>query len=70
MRLPLRQNPVHHFAGHVGQPEVAALVAVGEPLVVDAQQVQHRGVQVVDVHDVVDGVVAELVGRAVARCPA
>ena len=29
------------------------------------QQVQHRGVQVVDVDDVLDGVVAELVGGAV-----
>ena len=34
-------------------------------LVIDAQQVQHRGVQVVDVDDVLDGVVAELVGGAV-----
>ena len=59
------QNRSHDFAGNVGQAEVAALVAVGEPLVVDAQQVQHRGVQVVDVDEVVDGVVAELVGRAV-----
>ena len=50
---------------HVGQAEVAALEAVGQPLVVDAEQVQHRGVQVVDVDDVLDGVVAELVGRAV-----
>ena len=34
---------------HVGQPEVAALEAVGQPLVVEAEQVQDRGVQVVDV---------------------
>ena len=34
---------------HVGQPVVAAAVAVGQPLVVDAQQVQDGGVQVVDV---------------------
>ena len=32
---------------------------------VDAHQVEHRGVQVVDVHDVVDRVVTELVGRAI-----
>ena len=36
-----------------------------EALVVDAEQVQHRGVQVADVDDVLDGVVAEFVGRAV-----
>ncbi len=38
------------MAVDVGQAEVAAGVAVGELLVVEAQQVQHRGVQVVDVH--------------------
>jgi hypothetical protein len=31
--------------GDVGEPEVAALVAVGQPLVVDAEQVQHGGVR-------------------------
>ena len=51
-----------HVAADVGQAEVAALELVGQPLVVDAEQVQHRGVQVVDVDDVLDGVVAELVG--------
>ena len=34
---------------HVGQAEVAAGVAVGQLLVVEAQQVQDRRVQVVDV---------------------
>ena len=36
------------LAVDVGQPHVAAAEAVGQPLVVDAQEVQHRGVQVVD----------------------
>jgi hypothetical protein len=35
-RMRLRENLIHDFAGYVGEPEVAALVAVGEPLVVDA----------------------------------
>ena len=56
---------LHHLAGDVGQAEVAALEAVGQPLVVDAEQVQDRGVQVVDVDGVLDGVVAEVVGLAV-----
>ena len=51
---------------HVGQPEVAALELVGQALVVDAEKVQHRGVEVVDVDDVLDGGVAEFVGVAVA----
>ena len=50
---------------HVGQAEVAAGVAVGEPGVVEAEQVQDRGVQVVDVDRLLDGLVAEFVGGAV-----
>ena len=48
----------------VGQAEVAALEAEGELQVVEAEQVQDRGLQVVDVDAVFDGVEAELVGRA------
>ena len=50
--------------GDVGQAEVAALEAVGQLRVVEAEQVQHRGVQVVDVDLVLDDVEAELVGLA------
>ncbi len=49
----------------VGQPHVAAGVAVGQALVIEPEQVEDRGVQVVDVHRVLDGLVAELVGLAV-----
>ena len=54
----LREDPLHHVPLHVRQPEVAAGVAVGQLLVVQPEQVQHRGVQVVDVDLVLDGVVA------------
>ncbi len=50
---------------HVGQPEVAALELERELRVVDAQAVQDRGVQVVDVDRVFRDVVAEVVGLAV-----
>ena len=50
-----------------GEPGVQALVLEGQLLVVDAQLVEHGGVQVADVDDVVDGVVAEVVGRAVGH---
>ena len=56
---------LHHLARHIGQAVVAARVAVGEPLVVDAEQVQDRGLQIVDVDGVLDDVVAEVVGAAV-----
>ena len=58
---------VDHVAVHVGQPALDAVVVVAQPLVVEAEQVQDRGVQVVDRADVLDRLVAELVGRAVAE---
>ena len=50
-----------------GQSHVEPLELEAQPAVVDAQAVQDRGVQVVDVHRVVDDVVAEFVGLAVTR---
>ena len=48
-----------------GQALVEPLVAEGEPLMVEAQEPEHGGVEVVDVHGVLDDVVGELVGFAV-----
>ena len=42
------EDGLHDLAVDVGQAEIAAGVAVGEPLVVEAEQVQDRGVEVVD----------------------
>src|SRR3954469_23036763 len=63
----LSQDLPDYLAVHVGQAEVAAGVAVGELLVVEAHQVQDRRVQVVDVDRVLLRLEAELVGRAVGR---
>ena len=41
---------LHNVAFDIGEPKVAALVPVIEPLVIQAQQVKHRGVQVVQMH--------------------
>src|SRR5262249_6930000 len=54
-----------HVAGDVGQAEVAALVAVGQAAVVQAEQVQQRGVEVVDVDGVAGDAPADVVGGAV-----
>ena len=45
-------------------------MAEGQPFVVEAQQVQDRGVEVVDVDGVLGDVDAVFVGRAVGRCRA
>lgn len=52
---------------HIGQPHVAAGVAEGEAFVVEAEQMQDRGMPVVDVALVEDRFVTEVVGRAVAE---
>src|SRR5688572_14933920 len=57
----LRDEFADDAAMHVGQAEVAAGIAVGEPLVIEAQQVEHRGVQIMDVDAVFHGAEAELV---------
>ena len=55
--FPIRgsgEDAPDHFAGDIGEAEAAAVVGVGQPLVIDPEQVQDRRVQVVDV-DGVDG---------------
>src|SRR5947207_12717123 len=61
------QNVADDVAVDVGEAEVAAGVAVGEALVVEAQKVQDRRLDVVDVDSVLDGIEAQLVSRAVRQ---
>ena len=56
---------VDDVAVDVGQAEVAAVVAVGEPFVIQAQEVEDGGVEIVMRDAVLDGVHAEFVGGAV-----
>ena len=58
---------VHDVAVDVGEAKVAAIVAEGEPFVIQAQQVEDGGVEVVMRDAVLDGVHAELVGSAVGN---
>ena len=51
----------------VGEAELAALVAEGEAFVIDAEEVEDGGVEVVDVDGVFGDGVAEFVGLAVGR---
>src|SRR5258708_40371130 len=59
-----RQQLIHQFPVHVGEPEIAAMEAEGELGVNEAEQVQKRGMQVVDVDAVGGGVEAEFVAFA------
>ena len=66
----LHEDLVDDFAVDVGEAEIAAGVAVGELFVVEAEEVQHRGVEVVDVDGLVGGLEAEFIRRAVDRAAA
>ena len=55
----------NHSAVDVSQAEVAAAVAVGEPRVVEAEEVEHRGLQVVYVHRFFNRFEPEFVGRSI-----
>src|SRR5437762_10745836 len=46
----LSQHVLDHAPGDVGEPKIAARVTEGQPRVVDAEQVQNGGVEIVDVH--------------------
>ena len=54
----------HHLPMHVGEPVVAAAVAEGEAFVVEAEEVEDRGVKVVNADFVFHDRGADLVGRA------
>ncbi len=60
-----RRVSLWQLTSDIGQTEIAARIAIREPLVIESEQVEHRGVQIVDVHLVLDRVVAVIVGRAV-----
>src|SRR5205823_5163039 len=60
-----RQDGMDDLAVYVRQPHVAAAEAHRQALVVDAQEVQQRRVQVVDLHLVLHRLVAPLVGGPV-----
>src|SRR5437588_11717127 len=60
----LRKELLHDVACHVGEPKVAALEAIGQSCVVEAEEAEDRGVEVVDVNGVFGHVPADFVGLA------
>ena len=62
------QHSLHDVAAQIRQAIVAARMVVGELLVVDAEQVQHRRLQIVDMDRIFCRLVTELVARAVDDC--
>src|SRR5262245_33039769 len=59
------QDVLYDVTMYIGQAEVAAAEAIGQLLVIQAEQMENGRMQVVEVADVLDGVNAQLVGRSV-----
>src|SRR5690606_28029516 len=55
----------YHMPMHIGEPEIATGMAVGEALVIEAEQMQDGGMEIVDVHGVDHRFIAVVVGLAV-----
>jgi hypothetical protein len=49
---------------HIRQPELAALEAIGEAFVIDAEAVQDGGLKVMDMDGILQGIETEVVGTA------
>ena len=62
--VPLSQQLLDNLSGDVGEAEVAALEAVGEFGMIEAEQMQEGRLQIVHVNRVFDYVKAEIVGFA------
>jgi hypothetical protein len=67
--ISLCQDVVDYFTVDVGQTIVAAGVAEGELLVVESQEVQDRGVEVVNVDSILANGDPEFVRRAIGDSP-
>src|SRR5215475_933027 len=52
---------VHEFPVDIGEPEVAALEAIGQLLVVEAEEMEQGGVEVVHMDTVPGGVESEFI---------
>ena len=65
----LRQNFFNKFSMHISQAVIATSVAIGQFFVVEAHQMQHRGVQIMHMGSVFDGSVTKFVRRSIRHSP-
>lgn len=61
------EDGLNDLSVYVGEPKATALVAVGQSFMVDSEDVQQGGLEIVNVHRVLCHVVAEVVGGTVTR---
>lgn len=64
------QDAVCHGAADVGEAEVTASVVVGEPGVIEPQEMQYGGMPIMQVHGVQHGFVPQVIGGTVGQSAA
>src|SRR5262245_46939486 len=67
MRSISGDDSMGHGSCHIREAEVAACEAIGESLVIEPHQVKNGRVQIVDVHPILNSMVAEFVRGAVDK---
>jgi hypothetical protein len=65
----LRDDIVNDVSGYVRQPEITAAVTIRQFGVIDAEQIQNRGMDIVYVNGLFNGLEAKIIGRAVDGAP-
>ena len=61
-RRHLRQRFCDQFPAYVGETKIPAQVSIGEPCVIESEQMQNRGLQIVDVGLILHDIQTEFVG--------
>src|ERR1017187_9420591 len=64
---PSSKNLVHHLPMHIREPELTALVSVGQAFVIETQALKNRGLKIVNLHLVLDNVESHFVSGAVSQ---
>lgn len=63
-KLRSRQDLVQHVTVHVSQAAIDTVVAHAESRMIDAQQVQHGGMEIVTIRFIFGGLVGEIIARS------
>ena len=61
----LGENVVDHVSVNIGESHVSPAKTIGQAFVVHSELVQHCGMEVVDLHFVFNGLIAEVIGRSI-----
>ena len=65
-RVTSCEDFIDHMPVHVGKPTLEAVMEDGEAFVIQPQEVEHGGVEVVERVDIFDGLESEFIGGAMA----